>query len=93
MSYIIIATIALFGVLNILSIWFFTKAMLKGLLNRVNQLDSTIAEAIQSVLSGGIQETEQVNPIQLLLFDLIKQNIKPKTPNIDLLKDDSGKFV
>ena len=28
-----------------------------------------------------------------ILFDLIKQNIKPKTPNIDLLKDDSGKFV
>ena len=67
--------------------------MLKGLLNRVNQLDSTIAEAIQSVLSGGIQETEQVNPIQLLLFDLIKQNIKPKTANLDLLKDESGKFV
>ncbi len=67
--------------------------MLKGLLYRVNQLDSTIAEAIQTVLGSGIKETEQVNPIQLMLFDLIKQNMQPKTPDLNLLKDEKGKFI
>lgn len=93
MSNIIIATIALFGILNMVTVWFFTKAMLSGLLNRVNQLDNTIAEAIQSVLGSGISESEQINPIQMMLFDLIKQNMQPKTPDLNLLKDDKGKFV
>jgi hypothetical protein len=92
-SNIIIATIALFGILNMVTVWFFTKAMLSGLLNRVNQLDNTIAEAIQSVLGSGISESEQINPIQMMLFDLIKQNMQPKTPDLNLLKDDKGKFV
>ena len=93
MSYIIIATIALFGILNMLTIWFFTRAMLKGLLIRVNQLDSTIAEAIQSVLGSGISETEPINPVQLMLMELFKQHMQPKEPNLDLLKDNQGKFV
>lgn len=84
--------IAFFGLLNVFCIWFFTRAMLNGLLNRVNQLDATIAEAIQSVLGSGIQP-EQVNPVQLMIMDLIKQNIKPKEPNLDLLRDDQGKFT
>ena len=75
------------------TVWFFTKAMLSGLLNRVNQLDNTIAEAIQSVLGSGISESEQINPIQMMLFDLIKQNMQPKNPDLNLLKDDKGKFV
>lgn len=92
-SYIIIATIALFGILNMLTIWFFTRAMLKGLLIRVNQLDSTIAEAIQSVLGSGISETEPINPVQLMLMELFKQHMQPKEPNLDLLKDQQGKFI
>jgi len=92
-SYIIIATIALFGILNMVTIWFFTRAMLKGLLNRVNQLDSTIAEAIQTVLGSGISDQEPVNPVQLMLMELFKQHMQPKAPNLELLKDDSGKFI
>ena len=75
------------------TIWLVNRALLKGLFNRVNQLDSTIAEAIQTVLGSGIKETEQVNPIQLMLFDLIKQNMQPKTPDLNLLKDEKGKFI
>ena len=75
------------------TIWFFTRAMLKGLLNRVNQLDATIAEAIQSVLGAGIGDSEPVNPVQLMLMELFKQHMQPKTPNLELLKDDKGKFI
>jgi len=89
----IIGTIALFGMLNIITVWFFSKSMLKGLLGRVNQLDSTIAEAIQAVLSGGIQPTEQVNPLQLMLFDIIKENFSKKNPDLNLLRDNEGKFT
>tara|TARA_R110002020_G_C16309449_1_gene773690 strand:+ start:191 stop:505 length:315 start_codon:yes stop_codon:yes gene_type:complete len=92
-SYIIIATIALFGILNMVTIWFFTRSMLRGLLNRVNQLDSTLAEAIQTVVGNGLGEVEPVNPVQLMLMELFKQHMQPKTPNLELLKDDKGKFI
>lgn len=92
-SYIVIATIALFGILNMITVWFFTRAMLRGLLNRVNKLDNTLAEAIQSVVGSGLSETEPINPVQLMLMELFKQHMQPKEPNLDLLKDNQGKFV
>ena len=92
-SYIIIASIALSTILNIVSIWFFTRAMLNGLLLRVNQLDSTIAEAIKAVMGEGIQQAVEVNPIQLMIMDLIKSNMTPKVPDLDKLRNSEGKFA
>ena len=92
-SYIVIASIALSTVLNIVSIWFFTRAMLNGLLLRVNQLDSTIAEAIKAVMGEGIQQAVEVNPIQLMIMDLIKSNMTPKVPDLDKLRNSEGKFA
>jgi len=66
--------------------------MVNSLINRLNQLDSTLAEAIQQVLAGGFEPAE-VNPIQMLLFDLIKDNFGKKSPDLELLKDQTGKFV
>lgn len=66
--------------------------MVNSLINRVNQLDSTLAEAIQQVIAGGFEQTE-VNPIQMLLFDLVKENFGKKTPDLELLKDKNGKFI
>jgi len=66
--------------------------MVNSLINRLNQLDSTLAEAIQQVIAGGF-ETAEVNPIQMLLFDLIKDNFGKKTPDLELLKDKNGKFI
>ena len=94
MSNIIIATIALFGILNIISIWFFSKLMVTSLINRVNQLDSNLAEALQNVV-GSEFGGEPVNPIQMMIAELIKTKIQDpgNKPNIELLKDKSGKFV
>tara|TARA_R110000744_G_C19247443_1_gene549886 strand:+ start:522 stop:851 length:330 start_codon:yes stop_codon:yes gene_type:complete len=92
-SYIIIATIALFGTLNIFFLWFFTNSMLKGLLGRVNQLDSTIAEAIKAVIGEGISQVQEINPVQLMIMDLIKGGMKQKVPDLDKLRDNDGKFT
>jgi hypothetical protein len=95
MSYIIIATIAFFGILNIITIWFFSRLMITSLINRVNQLDSTLAEALQTVVGSGIGDNEPINPIQMMIAELIKDKIQASgnKPNIELLKDQSGKFV
>ena len=69
--------------------------MITSLINRVNQLDSTLAEALQTVVGSGIGDNEPINPIQMMIAELIKDRIQNSTnkPNIELLKDQSGKFV
>ena len=69
--------------------------MITSLINRVNQLDSTLAEALQTVVGSGIGDNEPINPIQMMIAELIKDKIQASgnKPNIELLKDQSGKFV
>ena len=95
MSQLIIATIALFGILNIVSVWFFSRSMLQGLLLRVNELDSTIAEAIKTVLAGNFDLPEPPSPFQQILMGMIQDKMKgnsDKIPNIELVRDKKGKF-
>ena len=61
--------------------------MLKGLLGRVNQLDSTIAEAIKAVIGEGISQVQEI------IMDLIKGGMKQKVPDLDKLRDNDGKFT
>ena len=94
-SQLIIATIALFGILNIVSVWFFSRSMLQGLLLRVNELDSTIAEAIKTVLAGNFDLPEPPSPFQQILMGMIQDKMKgnqEKIPNIELVRDKKGKF-
>ncbi len=69
--------------------------MITSLINRVNQLDSSFAEALQTVVGSGIGDGEPINPIQIMIAELIKDRIQSSgnKPNIELLKDQSGKFV
>jgi len=91
--YAIMIEIAVFGLLNILSIVFFSRLMLKGLINRIDQLDLTLADAIKSVLEGNFELPDQVTPIQAFLMDLVKSNLQ-KSPDLGVLsRDDSGKFA
>lgn len=93
MSYIIMAEIAVFGLLNLIALWFFTKFLLKGLVNRINQLDLTLAEAIKSVVEGNFELPDQVNPMQSFLMEMIKDNFTKKN-NVEVLtRDDQGKFA
>ena len=69
--------------------------MLQGLLLRVNELDSTIAEAIKTVLAGNFDLPEPPSPFQQILMGMIQDKMKgnqEKIPNIELVRDKKGKF-
>lgn len=83
--------IAFFGVLNIFTVWFFSKILLTGFINRVNVLDENLAEALQSVLGSGLSQTSEISPIQMFFMDLLKENLGKKT-NLELLRAKDGKF-
>ena len=93
MYYALIAVIALSTIINVLAIWFFCKSMLSGLLSHLIKLDSTIAEAISSVIGENSVLAQEVNPVQLMIMDLIKNNMTQKVPDLDKLRDNSGKFT
>ena len=67
--------------------------MLSGLLSHLIKLDSTIAEAISSVIGENSVLAQEVNPVQLMIMDLIKSNMTQKVPDLDKLRDNSGKFT
>ena len=92
MSNTIIGIIAFFGILNIFTVWFFSKILLSGFITRVNQLDENLAEALQSVLGSGISPTSEISPIQMFFMDLLKENLGKKTPDLELLRAKDGKF-
>jgi len=88
----IIGLIAFFGVLNIFTVWFFSKILLSGFIQRVNQLDENLAEAIQTVYGSGISPTSEISPIQMFFMDLLKENLGKKQPDLELLRAKDGKF-
>ena len=92
MSNTIIGIIAFFGVLNIFTVWFFSKILLSGFITRVNELDENLAEAIQNILGSNISPTSEITPMQMFFMDLVKQSIGKKS-NLELLRGQDGKFT
>jgi uncharacterized membrane protein len=66
--------------------------MARTILTALLELDHKIAEAIQQVVSGGFESPEPPNPIQQMLFEVIKNNMAKKEPNVELVRGEDGKF-
>ncbi len=93
MYYVILATIALFGTLNALLIWLYSKNLAKLTVSGLNHLDHQLAEAIKSVVEGNFEVPEPVNPLMSFILEQMKAKT-PHQPDITLLsRDDQGKFA
>jgi hypothetical protein len=80
-------TLVLTGIMIILA-----RGMARTILTALLELDHKIAEAIQQVVSGGFESPEPPNPIQQMLFEVIKNNMAKKEPNVELVRGEDGKF-
>ena len=63
--------------------------------NCFEKLNKELSEAITQVIEGASSiNMPEVNPLQLMVMELIKKNMNadPKTPNLDLLRSEDGKF-
>ena len=65
-----------------------------ALVNRSGELDSTLAEAIASVVENGLGSFEPPNPIVSILADYMKSNLNPSVTDVKVIeRDRSGKFT
>lgn len=89
------ATIIALLVLNLLfSIWMLRVISIE-ISKAVAQLDSMLAQTIQSLIEKGIGEFEPVNPIQAAIASMLTNNLtqnQPASEVIDVVRDVGGKF-
>jgi len=71
---------------------FLSRGLARTILTGLLELDRKIAEAIQQVIGGNFENPEPPNPIQQMLFEVIKNNMTKKDPNIELVRGEDGKF-
>jgi len=89
------ATIIALLVLNLLfSVWMLRVISIE-ITKAVAQLDSMLAQTIQSLIEKGIGDFEPVNPIQEIIASMMKKNLTQNQPSadvIDVVRDAGGKF-
>jgi len=89
------ATIIALLVLNLLfSIWMLRVISIE-ISKAVAQLDTMLAQTIQSLIEKGIGDFEPVNPIQEIIASMMKKNLTQNQPSadvIDVVRDAGGKF-
>jgi len=82
-------------VLNLLfSVWMLRVISIE-ISKAVSQLDSMLAQTIQSLIEKGIGEFEPVNPIQAAIASMLTNNLtqnQPAADVIDVVQDAGGKF-
>lgn len=93
MEYVILATIAVFGTINAVLIWLFSRSLGQITINGINQLDHSMAEAIKKVLEGNFDMPEPPNPLMMYILESLKSNNVVNSPPYELTRDDQGKFA
>ena len=82
-------------VLNLLfSVWMLRVISIE-ISKAVAQLDTMLAQTIQSLIEKGIGDFEPVNPIQEIIASMMKKNLTQNQPSadvIDVVRDVGGKF-
>ena len=59
----------------------------------MNELDANLAKAIQKILQDlPIGDIPEVNPVQMMIMQLIQDNMKPKTITAQV-RDEAGLFT
>ena len=90
------ATIIALLVLNLLfSVWMLRVISIE-ISKAVAQLDTMLAQTIQSLIEKGIGDFEPVNPIQEIIASMMKKNLTQNQPTadvIDVVRDPGGKFA
>jgi len=71
---------------------FLCRGIARTVLTVLLELDHKIAEAIQQIIGGNFETPDPPNPIQQMLFEVIKNNMTKKEPNVELVRGEDGKF-
>ena len=91
--YLEIALISLQTLLICGFILFLHRGMSREVHTGIKMLDQNIAEAISKVLEGDFDIPENINPIQQLFAQFIQNKMQNSAPDLELVRDASGKFT
>jgi len=87
-----IAIIGILLLINTILIIILHRGLIQELNRGLANLDSGIAQAIQSIIEENIGSvTSEVPPAQAMIMEFLKSHMS-KQPNMDLLRNDEGKF-
>lgn len=91
---LICAIIALATMIQVFATFKIVQIGTTALVNRIQELDGTLAEAITNVVESGLGSFEPPNPIVGIITEYMKQNLTPKSPQIaEMSRDSSGQFA
>jgi len=78
-------------VLTIIMIFMF-RGMARTILESFIALDKQISEAIKTLFKVEISLPDPPNPLQQILMEVVMKNLQKNEPNIELVRDNDGKF-
>jgi len=68
------------------------RGMARTILESFIALDKQISEAIKTLVQGEISLPDPPNPLQQILMEVVMKNLQKNEPNIELVRDNDGKF-
>jgi hypothetical protein len=75
---------------------YIAKILLQNVNTRISELDTTLAEAIQSVVQANLGEFQQQNPLVGIITDIMKQNMAKNNESsrsiVEIPRADDEKF-
>lgn len=92
MLYYELVLIALITLVQTLFLIFLHRGLITVVQGGLLDLDRKIGEAIKGILEGNIELPEQINPMQQIIMSMIQDKLKPKDPDMQVLRDENGKF-
>lgn len=89
--------VALIAGLNLIFTLWAVRIILMELKAQVASLDRLIAEAIKGLIERGLGDIEPINPIQQAIAQMLtsrinQQSVPGEVINVELPRDDNGRF-
>ena len=89
--------VAIFTGINLILTLWAVRIILMELKAQVASLDRLIAEAIKGLIERGLGDIEPINPIQQAIAQMLtsrinQQSVQGEVINVELPRDDAGKF-
>lgn len=95
--WLLVGVIIVVSLFSILAQFKLTQIATTRVVLEVKQLDSSLVEVVERIMEGGVfGETQELNPIQMLVAQFIQKKIETMPQDVAVVtpvQDESGRFV
>jgi hypothetical protein len=95
--WLLVGVIIVVSLFSILAQFKLTQIATTRVVLEVKQLDSSLVEVVERIMEGGVfGETQELNPIQMLVAQFIQKKIETMPHDVAVVtpvQDEAGRFV